>query len=257
MTENLLDGTDLPPVLDEDKDYFSDLVGDGKKYKDQNALAKSKIHGDQTIEIFKRRMDEATAEIERLRQENTSRANTEELVDQLMQRFANRETNPAGQNNPPTVDLTQIESLVSSKIQQNELSKRQAENFNFVKGKLQERYGDNYKKVIAEQIAEMEMTDEELSEMARNKPRILLKTLGLDQEQQQQPFQSPPRSNQRADTFTPTTGPKNRTWAYYQELRKKDPNIWFDRKTAIQMQEDAIKLGDSFKDGDYYAYNSQ
>jgi hypothetical protein len=35
-------------------------------------------------------------------------------------------------------------------------------------------------------------------------------------------------------------------------MKKKDPMAWLDKKTAIQMQEDAIRMGDKFYDGDYF-----
>jgi len=121
-----------------------------------------------------------------------------------------------------------------------------------VKDKLQQRYGANYKATVAKQIEELEISETELNDMARKQPKVLLKTLGLDKEPEQQQFQTPPRST-RSDNFKPTSQ-EERTWAWYQNLKKTDPQAWFDRKTAIQMQEDAIRLGDKFRDGDYYAY---
>jgi hypothetical protein len=37
-----------------------------------------------------------------------------------------------------------------------------------------------------------------------------------------------------------------RTWAYYQELKKTNPKLYLDPKIAAQMDKDAIALGDAF-----------
>jgi hypothetical protein len=37
-----------------------------------------------------------------------------------------------------------------------------------------------------------------------------------------------------------------RTWAYYQELKKTNPKLYLDPKISVQMDKDAIALGDAF-----------
>ena len=46
---------------------------------------------------------------------------------------------------------------------------------------------------------------------------------------------------------------KKRTWAYYQDIKKKDPHKFLMPKLQVQMMKDAAALGESFKDGDYNA----
>jgi len=64
------------------------------------------------------------------------------------------------------------------------------------------------------------------------------------EQQQQESFRAPPRSNVRPSSFSPKT--PVRDWNYYQELKKKDPKVYLDPKIAVQMHEDAIALGDRF-----------
>jgi hypothetical protein len=93
----------------------------------------------------------------------------------------------------------------------------------------------------------LEITEEDLNEMARNRPKFLLKTLGLDQPAPKEPFQTPIRSTQK---FVPA-GAEKRTWSYYQKLKKENPKLYNDPKTNVQMQKDYIELGDEFEDGDF------
>jgi len=256
MTNLLDDNKDTDTVeIDPNKNYLEDLVGDGKKFKSPEELAKGKYEADQYIEILKRRQDEMRADYMKISEESKTRATLEDLLKEYTQKQQTSNDEPEVKDDKPEIDLKQLDSLVSNKIREHDLSKRQEDNFNLVKGKLQERYGANYKNTVAKQIDELGITETELNEMARRQPKVLIRTLGLDQERQIEQFQSPPRS-QRSDSFKPA-GPQKRTWAYYQNLRKTNPEAWFDRKTAIQMQQDAIDLGEAFKDGDYSAYGHQ
>ena len=255
MTDNLLDDRteDLPPDVDPDKNYLTELVGDGKKFKTPEDLAKGKAIADQYIEILKKRQDEMRADYLKVRDENVSRAKLEDLMAQLEKKLTSSEDTQAKEVKPDTFDPKQIESLVTTKLQEHEATRKETSNFNLVKGKLQERYGKNYKEALEKQIDELELTETEVNIMARRQPKALLRTLGLDKEPVSEQFQSPPRG-QRSNAFTPA-GPKKRTWSYYQELKKTKPDVWFDRQTAIQMQQDAIELGEAFQDGDYHKYN--
>ena len=81
--------------------------------------------------------------------------------------------------------------------------------------------------------------------MARTNPNLFFKTFDVGSTKSQETFQSPPASALQG--YTP---PKNqkRTLSYYQELRKKDPMIYYDPKIAVQMDKDAQALGKDFFD---------
>ncbi len=260
MTNLLNDdnATDSPSEeVDPNKNYLAELVGDDKKFKTPEELAKGKYIADQYIEVLKKRQDEMRADYLKLREDNTAKASLEDLLKQMEQRLASNEQPNVKEEDKPTFDPKQIESLVSTKIQEHEVNRRQVDNFNMVRSKLQERYGKNYKNVVEQQIEDLGITEAELNDMAHRQPKVLIRTLGLDkQPEPQQQFQTPPTGSQRRDTFTPK-GAEKRTWSYYQNLKKTNPELWFDRKTAVQMQEDAIALGDAFKDGDYHRFGQQ
>ena len=42
---------------------------------------------------------------------------------------------------------------------------------------------------------------------------------------------------------------KNRTWSYYEKIRKEDRDKYLRRETQLQMHQDAIDLGEAFLDG--------
>lgn len=249
MTDNLLEAD--PLQSDPNKNYYEELVGEGKKFKTNEDLAKSKYHADQTIEVFKRQMDELRADYMKLREENVAKAKLEELIDQMSAKQSNNSDNTQAKELPPQLDLTKIENLVSSKIESEKIKDREQANFNVVKNKLTEQFGTNYAQTIKQRSAELGLSDEDVNALAKKSPAAFLKTFGLDQQQEQESFRSPPRSSQRNDNFAPK-GNNKRTWSYYQEIYKANPQAYYDRKISAQMAKDAVELGEAFRDGDYY-----
>lgn len=252
MPDNILlpPQTDQTTEIDPNKDYFSELVGEGKKYKDQGALAYANMHGSQTIELMKRRLDELQADNKLLRDDNLAKAKLEDLINQLSSTSSNDRT-PAKDDNPPPpqFDLTKIDELVANKIAQTERARQEQANLSQVQSKLIEQLGPNYSQHVQRKLEAIGLTSDDFHNLAKKSPAALYETLGMNQRSVTD--LSVPRSQQRSDNFAPVTAPK-RTWAYYQNLKKTDPNLYFDRKTAVQMQEDAIQLGETFRDGDYY-----
>ena len=250
MTDNLLNPElDKPQDdIDPNKNYLPEML---EKFKTPEAIALGKARADNYVKILERRLDEMRDDYIKERESNLSKARLEELINQLSAKQSISEEPPAKEEHQP-FDPKQIESLVSSQIQAHEMSRQQTQNFKMVEDRLRERYGSNYKTHLRNQIDDLGITEQELNEMARKQPKVLLRTLGADKLPERDPYQNPITSTQRAtDTFTPTSTQK-RTWSYYEDLKKKDPKVWLDRKTAIQMAKDAEELGDAFMDGNFY-----
>lgn len=244
MTENLLDQTD--PVIDPNKDYLPDLVGEGKKFATERDLAFGKVQSDLFIEKLKREQAELRADFMKLQDEYKSTESLKEIVDRL-------KNVPDNTNNPPVdrdnrdqnmFDATKAKEVARLTYEEMEVSRKQEANYNAVKAKLQERFGNNYQAAVKQQIDALGITEARLGDMARNEPQVLIKALGLDQVRRES-FDSPPRNNQLSDNFAPSAGSK-RDWNFYQKLRKEKPTAYYDPKTQVQMHNDAIALGKDF-----------
>lgn len=250
---NLLEDAqgDLPGI-DTSKNYVEELVGDGKKFKTVEDLARGKYEADLYVETLKKRQDEINRDYLRLREENMAKQKLEDLIDQFSKLQSNNQNNDNTYVKPEIkneLDLKQVESLLESRLDAREAARKQQENFALVKEKLKERFGSNYSTVVKEQISDLGITESEFNDMAVKHPKLLFKTLGLDKAPNVDSFQAPPRSNQRSNSFAPTT--EKRTWSYYQKMKETNPNLYLDPKIAVQMHNDAIALGESFQDGDF------
>lgn len=255
--------TEETPQVEDNKDYYAELVGDDRKYKTKEDLAKSRFAADLHIKNVERENAEMRTEISKLLDERRSSETMEQLLDKWdkRQRENPNSTTPANGNNSttsPQVDLNQIlnqlKPLISSEYSEIKNRERQQENYNMVKAKLTERYGTNYQPTLKKQIDDLGLSEQDVQSMAMSQPKVLIRALGLDRLPQAETFQTPPRGNQRlTDPFKPT-GEKKRTWSYYQDLKKTNPKLYYDSKIANQMYQDHMALGKDFEDGDFGIY---
>lgn len=245
--------TQIPGQL-ESKNSVAELVGDGKKFKTVEDLAKGKVESDNYIKELESRLDEQREQYLKLFGESTTRAKLEDLVNQIREpRPSDQGTNPAGiqDNIKPSYDPSQIESVVSRKIQEIEFKKTQSENLSQVQVKLQEKFGDNYTQILNQQSQALGLSKEYVNDLAATQPKAFYRLFGMEDQPTRNVFQTPPRSEQRSE-FKPTV--QKRSWSFYQDLKKTNPKLYSDPKTQYQLHKDAESLGSDFMDGDFYAY---
>lgn len=251
---NILDDTNQNDQvqIDPNKNYLEDLVGEGKKFKSPEELARGKAEADMYIEHMKSRMDELRQDYTKLRDEYNTGPKLKETLDQYMQELKQSQgaTSPLGQNEDKSVpfDETKLADIVKQHILANKQVEAEDNNAKQVESKLQEAYGPNYKQIVKQQIDSLGLSTDFFNDLARKHPSVLYRTLGLEGQRQSETFQTPPTSTQRNDPF----GTSNkRTWSYYQKMRQTDPVKYRDPKTQDQMFKDAIALGPDFEDGDW------
>lgn len=251
MTDDTLLGT-IPTTS-----TYESLVGDGKKFRDNEALAKAKLESDNYIKTLEIKMDELRSDWLKSKDELATKAKLEDYIDQI----DSSRLQTSGSNTPkagdvltrPNIDMDQIKSLFSSEFQKEKQLEKQQQNFERVQNKLKERYGEKSADVVKQHIDELGISVDRLNQMARSEPMVLIRALGLDQTTAQPGFQTPPRSTQRSDTFAPK-GTQQHTWSYWQKLKADNPKLYHDPKTNIQMLNDMETLGEAFKDGDFSRY---
>lgn len=256
MTEDLLSGAgNTVPKIDPDKDYLAELVGEGKKFKTPLDMARGKVEADNFIEALKREKEELRTEYLKIKDEAASRAKLEDLIDQLSkaQRPASSEHTPANVDNQPKFDPTQLESLVANEYQKNKKLEKEQANFRMVQDKLKEKYGDNFATVLQTQMEDLDLTAEQVNTLARTSPKAFFNTMELNEARKDQ-FQSPVNSSTRSNAFQ-QKGSQKRTWQYYQDMKQKNPNLYLDPKTNLQMYKDHQELGSAFEDGDFHRFD--
>lgn len=230
------------------------MVGEGKRYDSPEAVARAKVFGDEHIKRLEQENKQLRDDYLRTREENVAKAKLEDLLDQLQGRKVEQtqEPKPPIGTEEKAIDYKQIESLIDNRLKQTELTRTYNQNIQTVQSKLVERYGQDYTQQYQQQLQQLDLTREEADELARRKPTTFLKMLGIDQPMpRQQQFQPPPRNTGNPPNPNIPGIPEKRTWAYYEDLRRKNRNAYLSQKVQLQMLQDRMEQGETFNDSGF------
>lgn len=240
MSNDLFDTDNAGPVIDPNKDYRAELVGEGKKFKDDLALARAKVESDYFIESLKRENAELRLEVQ-------SRAKLEDIVNNL-QRQPERREEPL-QHAPVTEPQKawtdgDLDAALEKKLSERETSRRKEDNVRAAQQKLSEVFGAGYVEVLREKAAEIGVDPKWFNNLAAENPKALLKLVGAEN--------TAPRVN---DLFTPPPVGNNagfkpsvtqRDKAFYDKMKKENSALYWHKDTQVAMHKDAMQLGERF-----------
>lgn len=221
-------------------DPVAALVGEDKKFKTVEDLARAKIESDNFIEQLKREQAE-------LRSELQSRP-TVDRSQEILDRLEALKTKPVTEQQVhQPLERTEVNGLsltdVERVLEQREQKARAQANIEKVKAKLQEAYGDKYGqalKLIAEKNG---LTSQALDQLAAQSPQLVLNLMG----QVKTDTGFTPPSSSVVTEFAPSAG-NPRTKSYYNKLKNEDRVKYFSREVQNQMYKDAMALKEAFED---------
>ena len=238
-------------TVDPNKNYIEELVGEGKKFRDMEALARAKAESDAFIARLQK-------ENEGIRQELNTRLTVEQLMDKMAAPKSEATPPIQSQNQQtPTPEVKSpspedIERLVNEKLSQAEKSRVQNANLSYVRENLEKAWGNDYVQRLKEKATELGVGEEFLQGLAKDQPKAFLKLIDATTPAPQVPSNNtlfvPPSSQQSApksSSFSPTS---NRTKAYYDSIKAKNPAEYWSPAVQNQMHEDAIRIGEAFFD---------
>lgn len=243
---DLFEGTTPPSSIDPEKNYLEELVGENRKFKSVEDLAKGKAQSDLFI-------DQLRQELEQTKQELQTRARLEELITKVTPQ-APLDSGPILHNqtevNPPVMSgLTpeQLEELLEKKLNEHNLKTTKQTNFNYVKEELTKKYGPQTPQVLEKAAGDLGVSKEWMNQMAAENPKAFMRLVGDAQATRPQAspdlFTSRPTVNSGA-TFTPESGVRDQAW--YQNLKRTDPKKYDSPEIQAQEYKDAVKLGPAF-----------
>lgn len=221
------------------------LVGEGKKYRDANALALAAIEKDRFIEQLK-------TENAQMRNSLKGEQKIDEFLTKLQSQRASSEGNnqghPSGEpdmtnqnNTPKAITLDEVEEVLSKREREN--TARQ--NVNFVVAKVKEAFGANYQIVLGQKASELSMTPEELLEVAKSRPQAFLKLVEADK-LVTRTGNPPPASSVNTNGLSQTQS-NEKNYTYYEKLRKELGDAkFFAPKIQNELHKDALRLGAAF-----------
>lgn len=219
-----------------ERNYLEELVGEGKKFKTVDELAKGKWQSDDYIETLK-------AKIVNLEAQNANGMNVEKLREEILRLNAGKDENDGGQPpvQTPAPSTPDIEDLVLQTLRKTEAERTTQTNTQATISKMKEVWGGDAGKKLAEVATEINTSVETLREIAAQSPQMFYRLTGLDQDRTPSGGTTVPTSSVRFDNRAP-----DRDAAYYRELKKTNPSLYKETSTQIQMHRDAQRLGEKF-----------
>lgn len=231
MSENIFDvvNEETNVTIDDSVDYYDTLVGEGKKFRDERALARGKAEADRFIETLK-------AELANTKKELNTRASFESILDQIK---GSKETNvepvqpatPGGQNQVQLDDST-LEAKLAEILSKREAQKSQESNLAKAVRVVKDQYGDQAQVVINHKASELGMTPAALQDIATKSPSAFFRLIGVSENPAPGLAPAVPRNGLNTVSQL-NTGFKNK--AYYDRMKVTDPKRYNDPKTTSEM----------------------
>ena len=221
--------------------FVAQLVGEGKKFKDYEALAKGKLEADRHIGEITKTLDELRAE---LAKQDYAKA----LLEQMSKGPETRQDDPppntssSSNTENTTQSASDIESLVEKVITEKEKSRTVSQNLSVVSEEMEKKFGDKAGNVLKTKSQELNMSLDRLKEIAAESPTAFFQLIGVSATKGTTP--TAPQSSVRSETFNSNS--QDRDFNYYQKLRKENRSLYYSPKVQNMMLQDRTRLGDRF-----------
>lgn len=221
--------------------HLDQLVGEGKKYKTVEDLAKAYVHVESFAENLKRENGEQ-------RDELTQRLSIAELVRNLKPTeqppaAPAAQPNPVEQSKPITEEdlVARIRDVMKNDSAQERASTNAAQVIN----RLKDTFGDNDKinEFVSGKAAELKLNVEWLQDVAKQNPDAFFKLVGLDAQPHGTPGASKPEIN--TSSLNQYTA-KPDTYAYFEQMRRDNPKEYYRPATQNRIMKAALERGESF-----------
>ncbi len=222
-------------TIDDSKDYLSELVGEGKKFKDPQSLAKGKAESDAYIALLLKQKDELVKEL-----------NTRTSLDGFLDKMKSQREAPAVVDTPVTevaqLDDATLEQKLADLLSKREAQKTSETNAERVKRVLLDQFGDKAQVLINNKARELGMSTQDLKSLATRSPSAFFTLVGVQENQERQAAGSPVARPSVNSFATPVSQVKNR--AFYEKMKRDDPKKYFAPATTSEMMRSMAECRD-------------
>jgi len=217
------------------------LVGEGKKFKTIEDLAKGKLEADAYIEQLK-------AQNAALQKDASERELLETLVARLENGTEHNSSNQSNLSNDPsdqqttsTPNIPDIDSIVERKLSEIESKRIRVSNLEKFKAESRKVLGDTWETTLKGQMERLGLDEATLVTIATKSPEAALKALGYTASES---FVRPINSAIQAQTGVGNGNIRN--FAYYENMRKTNPKAYNTAATQSEIHKAALALKDKF-----------
>lgn len=226
------------------------LVGEGKKFRDDELLAKGKWESD----LYIKRLE---AEKEEMRKDLEARMSVDEFIKQMKNDKLNPQSPTAHQQpegerrieqpQEKAISADDLTKLVEEKLSQRDEQKQRKENVLFARNELLKEWGQTFPERLKIEAQRLGVSEDFLASTAETAPIAFLKLLGVNPSgpSKASTYQAPPRSELNVSA----NGEQSegiRKWKEFEELRRTNPRKYWSRGVQAEIHKLATKNGSSF-----------
>jgi hypothetical protein len=234
-------------TTEQQESYLAKLVAvKGDNWKDPEVLAKGKLEADGYIKTLEE-------QLAAMREDLGKQEYSKQLLDQLQNKATaptnvntvvpnknNGSTNTDG-NTQPQVSEESLKSLVEQTLTNREKESTVKQNLSLVDAELEKSYGTEAVSVIQKKATELGMSVQRMQEIAAESPTAFFALLG----EQKKSFSPMVQGSIRTEGVN-LQASTERTWSYYQALRRENKSLYFSPKVQQQLMADRQRLGTKF-----------
>lgn len=239
------------PEDQQEGSYLEQLVGEGKKFSDPEALARGKYEADSFIQKLQAELEEARGEIK-------TRLNMQEFLDQMKQQGGQSPNDtqpryldgaePQGRTDQ-AVALTpeQVQELVAAKINESqEQSSRERNSQESIQRMAKHNIRPEDLNGVCQDLG---VEPSFLQELAETNPNAFERMISGSQSQRPNPASSISSITAPPTSMTPTrhmTQEKN--FDYYKKMQREDPKRYYSKQVQVEIHNAAMAAAKAGKD---------
>ena len=207
------------------------LVGEGKKFKTVEELARGKKEAD----AFINRLQE---ELQGLRSELSEKEEARKMVEELRKELLeHKEPAPTKDASSTQVD---IKSAVAEQLKELEAKKTAEDNLKFINEKMAEKYGKDAKEIVTKKAALMGVSKDFLQSVALQSPKAFLSMMGIEESSEPSPKQQAGAQKTSVSSSVNieavlTNIPNKAQKSYFDGMRKENPTLYWSPKIQNQI----------------------
>lgn len=248
MSDLFVDQDDIARAVEGIANPRDSLVGEGKKFKTDEDLARGKLYSDLYIEKQKIELANEKARIAQLEAELENMRNTGKSALDVINRGADNQRDDNG-NTQKMFTQEDVKQLVKETLDNERVVNQRKGNVELVQSELQKTWGNDAMKKL-EEAASLFGGKEEVQRMAETNPKALLKLIGTKEPQAQTETRAPalftpPTSTVRPpNSMTPSGELKGAN--YYNKMRRENPTQYWSGEAMNERLNQMIALGDNY-----------
>lgn len=221
------------------ENYFEHLVGEGKKFDGQEALAKGKYESDLHVANLEHQIGE-------LREDIDQGTKITELLEMVRKQNEPPKEDPnkspvvPGDTSSGQMTEDELKSLIETHVSERDTQSLRARNLVEADKALEEKFGESAGRVLHDRAVRMDMSVEEMKTLASQNPKAFYRLMGMDTTSNESGnFVGGGNRSEGVQIKNVDT----RNFEFYQDLRRKDKAKYHTPAMQQKMMADRTSMG--------------